>query len=145
MVTVPYIAYGQISEGTEEMTDITRANQIALSDEQVQKYIAGRSYYLMNHGITSNENEPGIIYPTLLYNIDNKDQLSVTVDLRTETVKEVLYYPDFMPRFATAETKEQSTGVTLTNIITIVISILGAVAAVTISYLKLKRKKEVLK
>lgn len=157
IATIPYIAYGQISGGISERidvtnpseisdVDITRANQIALADEQVQKYIAGRPYYLMNHGITSNENEPSILYPTLLYTIDNKDQLSVTVDLRTGTVKEILYYPDFMPKFVPAVTKEQSTNVMLSNIITIAASIIGgAIAAFTIFYLKLKSKKEVLK
>lgn len=145
LATISQITYGQIS-GDEERVDITRANEIALADEGVQKYIAGRPYYLMSYGITSNENEPGVVYPTLLYNIDNKDQLSVTVDLRAGNVKDLLYLPDFMPKFKPAVEKERSTNVIFVNIIAIVASMIAAaVAAVTIFFLKSKKKKEVLR
>ena len=76
--------------------DIAKANSIALADQRVQSYIAGKSYYLMSSGAMTNANEPGIVRPALSYNIDNKDQLFVTVDLQTGTVKDVRYYPDFM-------------------------------------------------
>lgn len=124
--------------------EIARANNIALADERVQNYIAGRSYSLMNHGASTNDNEPGVVRPVLLYNIDNKDQLSVTVDLQSGTVKDILYYPDMMIKLpsTTGTGNSVSTSDTGFAIIAIVAGIVAAVAAAIIGvYIKSKRKQ----
>lgn len=124
--------------------EIARADRIAVADERVQNYIAGRPYSLMNHGASTNDNEPGIVRPVLLYNIDNKDQLSVTVDLRSGTVKDLLYYPDMMIKLnAAAETgNSDSTSSTGFAIIAVVAGIVAAVTVAIVGvYIKSKRKQ----
>lgn len=65
---------------------------LAIPDSRI---ISKATYSLMNYGTSTNDNEPRAVRPVLLYSIDNKDQLSVTVNLQSGTVKVVV--PSFNP------------------------------------------------
>ena len=121
--------------------DIAKANSIAVADERVQSYIAGKSYYLMSYGPMTNANEPGIVRPALLYNINNRDQLFVTVDLQTGTVKDVRYTPDFM---VTSQPQGVEGSVSTESSWYLIIAAVAGVggAGITAIYFKLKPEKK---
>ncbi|WP_415282724.1 hypothetical protein [Candidatus Nitrososphaera sp. FF02] len=119
--------------------DVARADSIARADPQVQSYLTDKSFYLMSHGASTNDNEPGVVRPVLVYNIDNKDQLAVTVDLETNAVKEVLYLPDTVIEPPTAESESPESGMGYW-IIAIAAGI-AVSAGVAIVYFKTRRKQ----
>lgn len=124
--------------------EIARANSIAIADKEVQNYIAGRPYSLMSYGASTNDNEPGVVRPVLIYNIDNKDQLSVTVDLQSDTVKSLLYHPDMM-MIKIAPTPGTGNSVSASNFGFVIIAVIaGIIAAAAVSiaviYSRSKRK-----
>lgn len=106
--------------------DVAKAKEIAIADQRVQNYIGGRPYSLMSYGAITNDNEPKVVRPLLTYNIDNKDQLSVTVDLKTGTVIDLQYYPDFVVK---VPSQEQSTPTATTNSQVILIAVAIGIAA----------------
>lgn len=118
--------------------DVARADSIARADPQVQSYLAGKSFYLMSHGASTNDNEPGVVRPVLVYNIDNKDQLAVTVDLETNAVKDVLYTPDAVIKSPSSESERPESGMRYW-IIAIALGIAASAGAVV--YFKTKRKQ----
>ena len=124
--------------------DIARANSIAVADERVQSYIAGKSYYLMSYGAMTNDNEPGIVRPALSYNINNRDQLFVTVDLQTGSVKDVRYYPDFMVTSQPSQPQGVEGSVSTASSWYLIIAAVAGVggAGITAIYFKLKPEKK---
>lgn len=112
--------------------DVAKAKEIAIADQRVQSYFSGRPYSLMSYGASTNDNEPNVVRPLLTYNIDNKDQLSVIVDLKTSTVIDIQYYPDFMVKVPSQEPNEPSSPAdSPASLIAIAVGI--AASAVTIS------------
>ena len=124
--------------------DIARANSIAVADERVQSYIAGKSYYLMSYGAMTNDNEPGIVRPALSYNINNRNQLFVTVDLQTGSVKDVRYYPDFMVTSQPSQPQGAGGSVSIVSSWYLIIAAVAGVggAGITAIYFKLKPEKK---
>ncbi|MGH9988180.1 MAG: hypothetical protein ACRD8W_29950 [Nitrososphaeraceae archaeon] len=121
--------------------DIARANTIAIADERVQSYISGKSYYLMSYGAMTNDDEPGVIRPALLYNIEDRDQLSVTVDLQTSTVNDILYYPNFMPDTGPQDSGDSEPFVSTLTMIVILAGV-GISAVVAVIYVRSKLQKQ---
>jgi hypothetical protein len=61
--------------------DLVKAENIALSNTEVKQDINGMLYSLMSQGFVGNmKTNPGIWYPQLNFNVDNKTQLVVVVD-----------------------------------------------------------------
>jgi hypothetical protein len=141
LLIVPLAAFAQNDNAPQPSgEDIVKAQKIAESDERVQSYMAGKSHSLMSYGSTTNEKtHPGVSYITLVYNIENKDQLAVTVDLKNESVVDIQYIADFIPTFAaTPENKEPTIIALLTSFLPLVIAF-GA-ATVGVSFFLLRRK-----
>ncbi|MGI0062967.1 MAG: hypothetical protein ACREBA_11000, partial [Nitrosotalea sp.] len=68
-------------------TDLTKVENIALSDQKVSEMIGGKSIKLMSHGFWGNmKTNPGVWYPQINFNVDNKTQVVVLVDEQNSTV-----------------------------------------------------------
>jgi hypothetical protein len=131
-------AIAQGSTQTISGDDIARADKIAMADSRVINYIDGKSHVLLNYGASTNDNEPGIVRPVLLYKVGNKDQLSVTVDLQSASVVALSYYPNATlttePHISPTPTDDRG--------FLILASIIGAVAAFGLAVLYLLSRKK---
>ena len=68
-----------------------QAEEIALSDSKVKSMIGGKPVSLMSHSFFGNlRTDPGVWYPQLNFNVNNKTQLVVVVDLSAKKVTKVL-------------------------------------------------------
>src|SRR5579885_2705172 len=68
-------------------TDLTRVENIALSDQKIQEMIGGKTVTVMSQGFWGNmKTNPGIWYPQINLNVDNKTQLVILVDEQNNTV-----------------------------------------------------------
>lgn len=67
--------------------DLIKTKNIALSNQKVQEMIGGKPVELMSHGFWGNmKTNPGVWYPQLNFNVDNKTQVVVLVDEQNGTV-----------------------------------------------------------
>lgn len=74
--------------------DLTSLKQITLSDATVQKVISGKPYEIMSQGFLGNiKKTPVVWYPTIQFNVDNKTDLAVVVDLKNNSIKDVQVTP----------------------------------------------------
>ncbi|MDE1863061.1 MAG: hypothetical protein KGI33_09130 [Thaumarchaeota archaeon] len=73
----------------EQLTpqQLFEAEEIALDDSQVKDMIGGKPVILMSHSFSGNlKTDPGVWNPTLNFNVDNKTQIVVVVDMAARRV-----------------------------------------------------------
>lgn len=145
IVIVPHMSFAQTMNNSEiSGEDLATAKKVALADEKVQSYLSGKNYTLMSYGLsTDDKTKPDIQLITLVYGIDNKDQLAVSVDVQDKVVTTVQYLPGFMPKFQPAVEKQESTFSTVITTISplLMIFAIGGVVAITIILLKKRIKR----
>src|SRR5437867_3481851 len=141
----PSFSFGQTQNVPQlSSEDIVEAKKIAMEDKGVQSYIAGKSYSLMSYGLTTNEKtEPGVWHVTLFYNVENKNEMAVTLDLQKKVVVDVQYGPIFMANTGSPVEQKDGTRVLITLLKSFLpISVFAVGAAAIVAFFVLKRLKK---
>lgn len=70
--------------------ELAQVKQIALSDARVQQAINGKPFEFMAQGFLGNiKTTPVIWYPTIQINANNKTEIAIEVDIKSNSVKDV--------------------------------------------------------